>query len=76
MSEWPTNENPAIAVVAPTEYGMFGIWWSRFPAMERRGGYSGPYPTLAAAEKDAKTWGEWFECAVRIEVRDRAPETR
>jgi hypothetical protein len=72
-SDWPTAERPGIATVAPTGFGTFGIWWSEFPAMERRGGYSGPYSTIEEAEESAQSWGEHWECPVRIERREERP---
>ena len=70
---WPTEANPGIAVIAPTGFGTFGIWWSDFPAMERRGGYSGPYATPQEAEDSARSWGEHWECPVTIERREVKP---
>ena len=70
---WPTEDRPGIATIAPTEYGTFGIWWSDFEAMERRGGYSGPYHTREEAEESARSWGEHFECPVRVVSADKAP---
>lgn len=74
MANWPTAEHPGIAVVAPTGFGTFGIWWSEFPAMERRGGYSGPYRTAEEAEQGAIDWGTHWEVPVRVERRDTKPE--
>jgi hypothetical protein len=73
MDPWPTEKKPGVAVVAPTGYGTFGIWWSEFPAMERRGGYSGPYSTAEEAEEGARGWGEHWECPVRIERQSDTP---
>lgn len=50
-----------IATIAPTGAGTFGIWWSNAPAMERRGGYSGPYHTRAEAEAGARIWMDSFD---------------
>lgn len=71
--EWPTEEKPGIAIVAPTLYGTWGIWWSDFPAMLLRGGYSGPYRTAEEAEDGARNWGKHWECPVRIDRRDETP---
>lgn len=68
--DWPTYEQPATAFVGPTHYGTFGIVWRAFPAMERRGGYSGPYRTLEDAERAARDWAGYWELpasALRIE---------
>lgn len=70
---WPTVEHPGIATVAPTGYGTFGIWWSEFPAMERRGGYSGPYGTEAEAQQGARDWAEHWECPVVIVTAEAHP---
>lgn len=71
---WPTQDRPGIAIVAPTGYGTWGIWWRDFPAMERRGGYSGPYNTAQEAEEGALIWGEGWDCPIRIERRDEPPK--
>ncbi|MGV0985095.1 MAG: hypothetical protein ACOYB2_11100 [Limnohabitans sp.] len=73
MSDWPTDEKPGIAVVAPTGFGTFGIWWSEFPAMERRGGYSGPYTTEAEAIEGANDWAAHWNVPVRVETREEKP---
>ena len=70
---WPSADRPGIAIVAPTGYGTWGIWWSDFPAMERRGGYSGPYRTEAEAVADALDWGKHWDCPVLVECRDTKP---
>lgn len=40
----------------PDSTDIFGIWWENAPAMERRGGYSGPYPSRDTAEAGAWVW--------------------
>lgn len=66
MDHWPTDDAPGVATIKPTNFGTFGIWWSDFPAMERRGGYSGPYPTVEAAEQGARDWGEYWQSPIRL----------
>ena len=44
------------AVIHPTTLGTFGILWYDAPAMERRGGWSGPYSSREDAEKSAREW--------------------
>lgn len=73
-TQWPTADHPGRAVVAPTGYGTFGVWWFDFPAMERRGGYSGPYQTAAEAEAGALDWGSHWDCPVSVEHRETKPE--
>ena len=70
---WPTDEHPGKAVIAPTGFGTFGIWWSDFEAMERRGGYSGPYKTREEAESGARAWSDTFESPITVEHRDEKP---
>ena len=57
----------AKALVGPTGYGTFGIVWRDFPAMERRGGYSGPYRTQKEAEDGARMWFEQYDVQGQIE---------
>lgn len=71
---WPTDDHPGRAVIAPTVVGTYGIWWRDFEAMERRGGYSGPYRTREEAEEGARAWADHFECPVVIEHREGRPE--
>lgn len=68
------EKKPGIAAIAPTGYGSFGIWWADFPAMERRGGYSGPYRSREDAERSAREWGDTWSVPVRIEHREETPE--
>ena len=63
---WPTEDHPGIATIRPTQAGTFGIYWSEFEAMERRGGYSGPYTTREEAEQGARSWAEHWDCPVTI----------
>jgi hypothetical protein len=62
-------------VIAPTDVGTtFGIFWQNAPAMERRGGYSGPYRTREEAEQGARDWlAHWDVTAFDIEHRDKHP---
>ncbi|HEX5016572.1 MAG TPA: hypothetical protein VFX15_03180 [Actinomycetes bacterium] len=67
MSDWPTADNPGIATIRRTSVGTtFGIYWSNFPAMERRGGYSGPYSTREEATQGARDWADHWEAPVTI----------
>lgn len=45
-----------MATIVATEYGTFGIVWSNSPAMERRGGWSGPYNSIDEARQGAIRW--------------------
>lgn len=49
------------ALIGPTGYGTYGIVWRDFIYMERRGGYSGPYPTMKEAEQGARTWATYYD---------------
>ena len=50
------------ALIGPTGYpDSYGIVWRNAPAMERRGGYSGPYGTLLQAERGARDWADTFD---------------
>ncbi len=50
------------AIIAPTDVGdTFGIFWQNAPAMERRGGYSGPYKTREDAEASAISWRDSWD---------------
>ena len=54
------------AYIAPNEYGTYGVHWRDAPAMESRGGYSGPYESQAAARQGVLDW---------IKAWDMDPET-
>jgi hypothetical protein len=69
MTKWPTVTEPATATIAPTGYGTFGVWWTNFEAMERRGGYSGPYRSAEEATDGVAAWCDQFDIeqnAIRI----------
>jgi hypothetical protein len=58
------------AMVGPTGHGTFGIIWRDFPAMERRGGYSGPYNTLEDARQAALEWADaWGYAPYELTIR-------
>jgi hypothetical protein len=64
-----------LAIIAPTDVATtFGIFWEHAPAMERRGGYSGPYSTREEAEQGARDWlTHWDVTKFRIEHREQHP---
>ena len=71
---WPTKDKPGRAVIAPTTMGTtYGIWWFDFEAMERRGGYSGPYPSREEAEAGANSWADYWDAPITIEHREERP---
>lgn len=55
------------AIIAPAGLdaaghpATFGIHWRNAPALERRGGYSGPYRSRAEAEQGAREWAEVYD---------------
>lgn len=54
----------AKAIIGPTGCGGVGILWEDFPAMEERGGYSGPFDTMGQARSRAFViathYGAWL----------------
>lgn len=72
-TKWPTEDDPGVATIRPTDYGTFGIYWSNFEAMERRGAYSGPYRTREEAHEGARIWAEGWDCPIVI-VDEPDPE--
>lgn len=64
----PLQETTALAIIAPTGYATWGIWWRGFPYMERRGGYSGPFATQEQAKEAARSWGDALNVTVAIEI--------
>lgn len=78
-SAWPTPEHPAKATIGGTGYGTLGITWEEFPAMERRGGYSGPFTTEEEARECVVRWRELWEIpeeAVTVEVVELLPQAQ
>lgn len=55
---------PPRALIGPTGYGSFGILWRNAPALATRGGYSGSFDTLQAAEERAVDIALFHEGAV------------
>jgi len=51
----------ATAQIGPTGYGTYGIIWKDFPAMERRGGYSGPFDSRDEAVTKAREIMTYYE---------------
>lgn len=46
-----------VAIIQPgSSPGTYGIEWQNAPAMERRGGWSGPYDSIEAARLGAVIW--------------------
>lgn len=76
MTKWPTEDDPGIADVHPTSYGTFGIYWSNFEAMERRGGYSGPYSTREEAAQGAQDWADHFDTFVTVNQHEEPHESQ
>lgn len=44
------------ARIVPTSYGTFAVLWENAPAMERRGGVSSPFATIAEAREAISRW--------------------
>jgi len=61
------------ALIAPTRYGTFGIWW--LEGTGPRGGqpYSGPYTTRDEAEQAARDWAAAYGVELELEHRDQEP---
>jgi hypothetical protein len=52
----------------------FGIVWQNAPAMERRGGWSGPYDSREEAEASARVWlDHWQVTEFTITQADTVP---
>lgn len=64
------------ATIAPAAGpGTFAIYWTKAPAMERLGGYSGPYKTRADATADAIAWADYWHVAdLKLTQADTRPE--
>lgn len=71
-TRWPDAEHHARAVIRRNDVGTFGIWWYRFEAMERRGGYSGPYATIAEAEEGARSWADHWDVGPFVDIESEA----
>ena len=61
------TEKSATAVIGKTDVGTtLGIVWRDFPEMERRGGYSGPFNTMAEAVQCANDWASAYDVDIDI----------
>ena len=50
-------------IVPNTKYGMFAVLWENAPAMERRGGVSSPFATVAEARECVAMWIKSWDMA-------------
>ena len=67
------------AIIGSTGHAdSFGVLWRNAPAMERRGGYSGPYDKRQDAEAGARSWAASWDmdpdADLTIEHVDILPE--
>jgi len=71
---WPSKDRPGKAIIRHgSNPDTWGIEWQGFPALEQRGGWSGPYNTPEEAEASARVWIDSYgleESAVVIERSD------
>lgn len=58
------DTNAPRALIGPTGYASFGIVWRNAPALEARGGYSGPFESQQSAEERAVDLALHYEGAV------------
>jgi hypothetical protein len=69
-----TSEQEQTAIIAPTGYGTWGIWWRGVPYMERRGGYSGPFANQAEAHQCIADWCSALDMEVVTEIHAVNPD--